>query len=316
MRTIIKFILIALAILIGLIVIGISYIHFSGIPSFENKARDIKIEVDSARIAEGARIASMACNQCHRSKDNKLGGAYLADVKVFGKIYAPNITQHKDYGIVDYTDGELVYLLRTGIKRDGQYIPPYMPKFPHLSDEDIENIVAFLRSDDPIVQPSDENPPKSKPSLLTKFLCKVAFSPLPYPEESIPPPDTNDIVAFGKYISTAKFDCYSCHSNDFKTVDIMVPEKSEGYFGGGNKLLDLDGNLVLSSNLTMDKETGIGAWTEEEFITAVKTGKRPNRTPMSYPMTPFSALTDKEASAIWAYLNTLPMINNPNNKIK
>lgn len=83
-----------------------------------------------------------------------------------------------------------------------------MPKFPHISDEDLYSIIAFLRSDNPLVQPSDSNPPPIVPSFLTKFLANTAFGPLPYPDEPIVAPDPGDKVAYGKYLATAKFDCY------------------------------------------------------------------------------------------------------------
>lgn len=298
--------------LFAIIAGGAAWVNMSALPSYENKApADFKVTADSAGIAEGARMAGMMCAMCHKSEDGKLGGAYMWDAKDFGEIYSANITQHPEYGITQYTDGELAYLLRTGIKKDGQYAPPYMPKFPHLSDEDLNNIIAFLRSDHPLVQASENNPPASQPSFLTKVLCKVAFGPLPYPEKPIPNPNPNDKVAFGKYIATAKFECYSCHSADFKTVDIMNPENSGGYFGGGNPLLREDESIILSPNLTMDKETGLGNWTEEEFIRTVKTGIRPDGRPATaYPMIPFTEMTEEEASAVWAYLQTLPVIRN------
>lgn len=45
----------------------------------------------------------------------------------------------------------------------------------------------------------------------------------------------------------------------------------------GNHMLDASGTKeVLTANITMDKKTGIGNWTEEEFITTIKFGKLPN----------------------------------------
>ena len=40
-------------------------------------------------------------------------------------------------GIGNWSDGDLIYLIRTGLKPDGQYIPPYMPKLVNISDEDL-----------------------------------------------------------------------------------------------------------------------------------------------------------------------------------
>ncbi|MGW8314587.1 MAG: c-type cytochrome [Bacteroidales bacterium] len=306
-----KIVLFSLLGVILVLFILVMVVNFSGIPYYENQAEDIYVEVTPERVEEGARMAVLLCSQCHGSTDGKMGGAYMQDAAGFGDIYAPNITQDPEHGALsEYTDGELVYLLRTGIKKDGQYAPVWMPKFPNLSDEDINSIVAFLRSDDPLVQPSDNVTPPLKPNLLAKMLSRTVFKPLPYPEEPIKAPPPSDRVAYGKYLATAKFDCYSCHSADFKTIDIMDPERSKGYFGGGNVLYDKEMHKVLSANLTMDKATGIGDWTEAEFIRTLRFGMKPDNTPLRYPMLPAPMITDEEASAIWAYLQTIPTIEN------
>ena len=310
-KRLLKIILWTIGILLAVLVLIASFIHFSGIPKYESKAPELTIKPDSAMVAEGARMAMMTCAVCHKSKDGKLGGAHMPDTEAFGEVYAPNITQHVKYGINDYTDGELAYLLRTGIRKDGQYTPPWMTKYPHLSTEDLNSLIAFLRSDHPMVQPSNENPPESKPSFLAKFLCRVAFKPLPYPQTTINSPSPVDEVSYGKYLATAKYDCFSCHSASFEKVDVMQPENSEGYMGGGNPLKDIKGQPVFSSNLTMDKTTGIGTWTKEEFIKSVKTNVTPDGKSLRYPMTPYALLTDEEVGAIWTYLQTIPIISNP-----
>jgi mono/diheme cytochrome c family protein len=304
---------IALLSLLGIILaifILVMFVNFSGIPYYENRAEDIYVEVTDERVAEGARLAAILCSQCHGSTDGKMGGAYMADAVDFGEIYAPNITRHPEHGITDYTDGELAYLMRTGIKKDGQYSPVWMPKFPHLSDEDLYSIIAFLKSDHPLVQPSDHVTPELKPNLVAKMLTRTVFKPLPYPEEPVIAPAASDKVAYGRYLAVGKFDCFACHSADFKKIDVMNPERSEGYFGGGNVLYDKDMNEVLSSNLTMDEETGIGSWTEDEFIRTLRFGMKPDNTPLRFPMLPAPMITDEEASAIWAYLQTVPVIVN------
>ena len=311
MKKPIKIVLFSILGVILLLFILAMYLNFSGIPSYENKAEDLVVEITDARVAEGARMASVLCLGCHGSSDGVLGGAHMSDIEVFGEIYASNITQHTEFGITDYTDGELAYLMRTGIRKDGQYVPPWMPKFPHLSDEDLFSIIAFLRSDHPLVQPSENNPPDVNPSFLAKMLSRTAFKPLPYPEGPVNAPPVSDRVAYGKYLTDSKFDCFACHSASFKKIDVMNPENSKGYFGGGNTLLDKDLNEIYSSNLTMDKETGLGNWTEEDFIKTLRFGMRPDQTPLRYPMVPSPMITDEEASAIWTYLQSLPTIHNP-----
>ena len=73
------------------------------------------------------------------------------------------------------TDSELIYLLRTGIKKDGKYAPPYMAKLPNMADEDIDAIISFLRSDDPMMKADATPDQPCEPSFLTKLLCRVAF---------------------------------------------------------------------------------------------------------------------------------------------
>jgi mono/diheme cytochrome c family protein len=313
MKKVLKILGIILGVIVVVVLLGAATIHFGGIPSYEVKAPDLKVEADSAMIAEGKRIAGMLCANCHRGEDGKLSGHFMNDlVPEFGKVWVPNITHSDKAKLHGYTDGELAYLLRTGVKRDGNYAPPWMPKFPLLSDKDLHSVIAYLRSDQPELEPADVVQPAPQPSFLTKLLCRVAFKPLPYPEEPIFEPDPSDKVAWGRYLAVAKFDCYQCHSADFKTNDSFVPENSPGFMGGGNVLIDpTDGKThIFTANITMDKETGIGNWTEEEFSKAVRFAQRPDGKILRPPMVPYAALSEAEVSAIYAWLQTIPTIHN------
>ena len=85
---------------------------------------------------------------------------------------------------------------------------------------------------------------------------------------------------------------------------------SKGYFAGGNKPLDLQGRIMLTPNLTPDNETGIGSWTKEEFVNAVKYGMKKGEKALQYPMMPYTQLSDMEAESIFEYLQTIPGIKN------
>lgn len=314
MKRFLKITGLVLGIIFVIIAITAGYINFAPAPTYPyNPPKVYPIDMSPEQIAEGARIAQTMCVQCHKSPDGKLGGARMDDAAQFGDIHSPNITQDPKYGITEYTPAELAYLLRTGMKKNGEYAPPYMPKFPNLSDKDLSAIIAFLKSDNPLVQPSQQPTKKPKLSFFSKFLLRVAFKPLPYPNQEIYAPDPSDRIAYGQYLATAKFDCYSCHSKSFESINPLIPENSEGFMAGGNKLYRRNGDVVLSPNLTMDRKTGLGNWTRQDFITAVKTGKRPfGEQSTAYPMSPFYALTDQEVSDIWDYLQTLPPVKNPN----
>ncbi len=291
-----------------LAVIGLAgWIRTSGLPHYPVARIDVTIAPTPERIAHGRDLARMLCASCHFNPATRsLAGKRMADVTPqFGVIYAPNITRHPERGIGQWTDGELLSLLRTGIRRDGRYTPPFMVKLPRASDEDLASIIAFLRSDDPLVAPSDVATPPSEFGFLTKLLSRVAWSPLPYPQAPIVAPDTADAMARGRYLANDLLDCYACHSSDFTRLDVLQPERSAGFYEGGNTLLDAGGREIFSTNLTPDPETGIGAWTEEQFVRALTGGLRPDGSTILYPMQPYAALTDADARAIYTYLRSL-----------
>lgn len=289
------------------------YVQIDGIPRYKVEKVTFRADPTPERLERGEKLVSTLCAGCHLDPTTRqLTGKHMADAPhEFGAIYSPNITRHATKGIGGWTDGELAYLIRTGVKRDGQYAPPYMAKLPHVSDEDLASIIAFMRSDDPMVAASDRDPPGVlRPSFLTKVLCHTVFKALPYPEHPIPAPPVTDKVAYGRYLVTA-LECYGCHSADFKTMNIAEPEKTAGYFGGGNPMLDLRGHTIPTANLTPDPETGIGRWSEQDFVTAIRTGFRPDRSLIRYPMGLVPDLTDEEGAAIYAYLRSVPAIRNP-----
>lgn len=306
----------ALRILLGLFaVIGMAigaftlFVYWSDIPTYKVEASNLFIEQDSSKMARGALLVNQICANCHRGKNGKLEGTEL-EPGLFGTVYAPNITNHPTFGIGQYTQGELAFLLRTGIKRNGQYAPPYMPKFPHMSDEDLYSIIVYLKSDARPVQASEKVHPQVEPAFTTKLLCRLVFKPLDYPGEVISAPPKSDRVAYGKYLATAVLECYTCHSEDFKTNNLLEPEKSPGYMGGGTLLLDDDENPVPSSNITMHPSRGIGAWTEKQFVEAVRFGRRPDGSSVSTAMPKYTAFPDEDIAAIWAYLQTVPIVDN------
>jgi mono/diheme cytochrome c family protein len=312
MKTALKWLGIVLGTAAALVAVAAAYVAATPIPHYPVVKVDFPVDVTPERVARGKRSVEMLCAGCHMdSATGALTGKRMLDAPAqFGEVWSRNITAHPVKGIGSWTNGEIAYLLRTGIARDGRYTPPWMVKLPNASDEDLRDIVAFLRSDDPLVQARDVDDRDSRPSFLTKALCRVAFKPFPYPAQEIVAPAPGDKVAYGRYLVTSRLVCFSCHSADFSTNDEMHPEKSSGYLGGGNAMPDIGGKLVTTANLTPDPETGIGRWTGDEFRRALKEGIRPDNRPLRYPMVPFRPLADEEADAIFAYLRSVPPVRN------
>ncbi|MEA5140217.1 c-type cytochrome [Arcicella rigui] len=314
MKKFIKIPLIVLGTIVLIAAIGLTYFNVRGIPKYEvnipAEIQTTKVEVTAQRVARGEKIATVLCNGCHANSNNRLVGKHIGDLpKEFGKAYSLNITQDKEDGIGNWTDGELIYFLKTGIKRDGHF-SPIMPKFPRMADEDVKSIVAYLHSDRYPVLATKGKQPAQEPSLLLKVLTNTVIKPIEIVKEPIYIPDSTNLVAFGKYVANDMIACYACHSKDFSKQDPLFPEKSLGFYGGGNGMPDLKGNIIYTSNLTFDEETGIAKYTEQQFIDAVKLCKKRDGTILRYPMIPHVTLTDYEVKAIYAYLKTIPKINN------
>jgi mono/diheme cytochrome c family protein len=302
-----------LGLILGVIVLAIAgiaaWVNFTGTPTYEVKNPSIQLPTDSISLARGGKIVELVCAHCHRSENGLLNGKLFSpESEGYGEIWSGNITNHPTAGLGRYKDGEIAYLLRTGIKRDGKLAGPYM-LFPHLSDEDMAAVIAYLRSDAPSVQASDVVH-KTRYSFMVNALIKFGiFKPLPYEGKPKFMPGPSGLVAYGRYLATARYECSTCHSASYETYTAMEPEKSPGYMGGGTLVPDVNFNYMPSRNITPDKETGIGKWTKEEFKLAIQNGIRPDKTPLTFTMPRFDVLTDEEIDAIWAYLQTVPALN-------
>jgi mono/diheme cytochrome c family protein len=118
-------------------------------------------------------------------------------------------------------------------------------------------------------------------------------------------------IARGKYIF-AVADCDGCHSlRDFTRFAGPVVEHGRGQGFVFPREMGLPGT-VAAANITPDKETGIGAWTDGEKLRAIRDGvSRDGRT--LFPLmgyTRFRAMSDEDAESLVAYLNTLEPVRN------
>jgi mono/diheme cytochrome c family protein len=103
----------------------------------------------------------------------------------------------------------------------------------------------------------------------------------------------------GRYL-TAVADCTACHTST----------DSQDQFAGG-RAIETPFGKVLAANITPDRETGIGNWTDSQFDAAVRMGRLPDGSRL-YPAMPFpyyTRMTQADVRAIRAYLNTLPPVH-------
>jgi mono/diheme cytochrome c family protein len=119
--------------------------------------------------------------------------------------------------------------------------------------------------------------------------------------QKIAPPDSasDPAVARGHYVALTA-DCVACHT----------AAHSRQPFAGGYPLETPFGTLV-SSNITQDKETGIGAWSEAQFARAVREGRGRHGENL-YPAMPYNAyakMSDQDIADLWAYMKTIKPVH-------
>ncbi|MEO8403752.1 MAG: c-type cytochrome [Chitinophagaceae bacterium] len=275
---------------------------------FNTTKDQITTTKSTTSFERGKNLAFNMCSGCHYDqKAKKFIGKKLGSLpKIAGQLYTSNLTNSPTNGIPPaYTDAELFYLMKTGIAKNGRFMP-YMMR-PMMADEDINDLIVYLRSGDDPVADGNTTIGKTHINLIGKTGIRLALKPTPY-TKNVARPSEDDPIAYGRYL-VAIIGCYHCHSSKMTGVDFLTPEKSKGYLQGGIKFKNPEGHRIRGTNLTPDPETGIGAFSQEDFRTAVRDGVTPSGRKLSPPMDKFKELTDKQVDAIFAYLKSLPPVN-------
>ncbi len=115
-------------------------------------------------------------------------------------------------------------------------------------------------------------------------------------------------VERGKYL-TQIAGCSDCHTSGYF---FGHPDMAR-YLGGSDVGFAVPGlGVFVGPNLTSDKATGLGNWTPQQIVTAITTGQRPDGRMLapSMPWRGLASLTKADASAIAAFLKSLPPVSN------
>lgn len=278
----------------------------------QRPAPDVMVERTPERIKRGEYLANkvMACMECHTGADPKThapdfskfgqGGKYFGpEHGLPGKIYAPNLTSDARTGLGAWSDGEILRAMREGVRKDGQALFPLMPyqNYRTMSDEDAYAIVAYLRT----------LPPKESqvPARQLDFPLNMLVNTMPRPLDGPVPPAPTEQVAYGQYVFT-QAGCTDCHT----PMDKGQPIKEKLAAGGTE--FKMGDHVLRVPNITPDPETGIGTWSDAEIKAAIQFGKRPDGKALN-PMMPwqwYNGMTEKDASALVAYMRTIPPVKN------
>lgn len=137
-------------------------------------------------------------------------------------------------------------------------------------------------------------------SLVLISCAKQTPTPQPMSEQ--------DQVARGQYLVHVA-GCNDCHTPGYL---YGAPDASR-LLSGSELGWEGPWGVSFARNLTPEPQTGIGAWTESDIVTAIRTGKRPDGRMLLPPMPwmDFAHLTDDDAMAIAKYLKSIPPVQHP-----
>jgi mono/diheme cytochrome c family protein len=251
---------------------------------YDVKVPVVPVPTDAASIDRGKYIATRVstCTECH---GDDLGGKIVEDSFVMGRLAATNLTRGRGGVGARYSNDDFVRAIVHGVRSDRRSVI-FMPSSEfQYTEADLGALIAYIRS----VPPVDRELPASRIGPMVRALTVLAGFPL-MPASVIDhervalvaEKDLADPVAAGdKLVSMGG--CRGCHGPTF--------------IGGG-------GPPPGASNIT---PVGIGEWTREQFVTAVREHRRPNGSTILETMPRgYGQMSDVDLHNIYAYLKTVP----------
>jgi mono/diheme cytochrome c family protein len=263
-------------------------------------------------IARGKYIfgAAAGCG-CHTVPKQPLNAGGRKYDGPFGTVYSSNITPDPTTGIGKWTDEQIITATRAGRRPNGERLIPVHPYtvFNGMAAHDLKDVVAYLRSVPP-VQRATPAKKISVPMFESVFLPAwlATFAAVETPPATAP----TSGVARGEYLTRAVSHCGECHTP--RTMTMAVDNTR--FLAGNQKGKGPEGSAV--PNITPDRETGLGSWSEEQITDYLETGNKPDGDVSGGLMMEviqgssagYKDLTKADRQAIAKYLKSIPAIKN------
>jgi mono/diheme cytochrome c family protein len=250
------------------------------------------------------------CKGCHT--DTKRKGPLLAGGRAietpFGVFYGPNITPDPVTGIGQWSDGDFIRALRSGVSPDGGHYYPVFPytSFTKMTERDMLDLKAYIFSLPPVKKANRPHevkfPFRFRP--LLRLWKALHFTPGPVEADPSMSAESNR----GAYLAEALGHCGECHTPRGMTGGIDNAKWMAGTNDGP------DGETV--PNITPDSATGIGEWDAGDIELVLETGIKADGDVVGSLMGEVvengtSRLTAADRRAIALYLKSLAPIDNP-----
>jgi mono/diheme cytochrome c family protein len=267
----------------------------TGVPASLAKASLVERGEYLARAAD--------CMVCHTAPGGPAYAGGLAFKLPFGTLYSTNITPDTETGIGKYSDLDFLDAIHRGRRRDGARLYPAMPfpSYTYMTDEDALAIKAYLFSLAPV---RAETPPNTLMFPFNQRWSLAVWSAL-FNRDKRFEPDTARTAEWnrGAYLAEALAHCGECHTPRNPAFALDNREKFAGAVAAGWR----------AYNITADKGTGVGAWSDDQLVSYLSTGHAAGRGTASGPMgeavdESFSRMAPEDIRALVAYLRSVPAI--------
>ena len=264
------------------------------------------------QIARGKYVfgAAAGCG-CHTVPKQPLNAGGRKYDGPFGTVYSSNITPDPTTGIGKWTDEQIITATRAGRRPNGERLIPVHPYtvFNGMAEQDLKDVVVYLRS----VPPVNRATPAKKISVpLFESVFLPAWLATFAAVETPPKSAATSGVARGEYLTRAVSHCGECHTP--RTMTMAVDNTR--FLAGNPKGKGPEGSAV--PNITPDRETGLGSWSEEQIADYLETGNKPDGDVSGGLMMEviqgssagYKDLTKADRQAIAKYLKSIPAIKN------
>ena len=256
----------------------------------------------ASAVERGEYLAKAAdCMVCHTAPGGKEYAGGLGFQLPFGTLYSTNITADRETGIGNYSDQDFLNAVQRGKRHDGAMLYPAMPytSYTYMTDADTLAIKAYLFSLPPVRAAAPANtlsfPFNQRWAML---FWSALFNPdTRYAPDTSKSPEWNR----GAYLVEALAHCGECHTPRNLAFALDNRKKFGGAVTAGWRAF----------NISSDKATGVGGWSDDDLASYLSTGHAKGRGTASGPMGEavdhsLSQLAPEDIRAIVAYLRSVP----------
>lgn len=273
------------ALMLGTALLGAAWLHAREAAQRVHAVDDPALPaLDAADLARGMHLyETRGCSDCH-GRDG--GGREVMEAGAFGRMVASNITPPA-LAARGYDAAAIAAAVRHGVRADGTSLL-FMPAadWHDLDDADTATLVAYVQS----LPPSAHDPGRSELRPLG-WVLHLLGKAQPFPAATLDhtprarqAPVASASADYGRYLAQT---CTGCHGPALR------------------------GGIQFAPHLPISVDLGparLGQWSEQDFLRAMREGRRPDGSAID-PFMPWASMgqmSEVELRALWAYLRSLP----------